>query len=107
MGLKGPLQGEFYLFFTFLSLHSCIVSLSLQITYEVLFASPKSIAIIKLPCSQAHNPAGWRLETGLDSTQFYAFPVSFGTLPYNHFARTRQKETASLLLGMSVCITIV
>jgi hypothetical protein len=57
---------------------------------------------IQFLCSQAHILARWCLETRLDSTQlYYAATASFGTLPYNHFARTTQK-TVSLLLRRRV-----
>jgi hypothetical protein len=51
---------------------------------------------IQFLCCQAHILAGWRLETRLDSTT-----ASFGTLPYNHFARITWK-TQPVLLGRRV-----
>jgi hypothetical protein len=73
------------------------VSLSFQITQEVLFTPTSSFLdiILKIPTPktrpQDHNPACWCLETRLDSIRLYAAPASFTTLVYNRFTRTTQK----------------
>jgi hypothetical protein len=107
----------------FLSLHQpypgngfIALSLALQITHRVLFSQPKSLSCpyscdcqfrrldsIQFLCSQAHIPAGWRLEARsscsrlLFSTTWLLFcSVLFcGTLPCNHFARTTQKTAST------------
>jgi hypothetical protein len=65
------------------SFHSLILFLSLFCSCQL-----RRLDSIQFLCSQAHIPAGWRLETRLTLLKW--------TL-YNHVARTAQK-TASLLL---------
>jgi hypothetical protein len=69
-----------------LATDSIIISLSLQISHELFFAQPNSFLAIILPtansiqflCSQAHIPAGWRLETRLFSAELFFIATLHG-----------------------------
>jgi hypothetical protein len=77
------------------------VSLSFHITHEVFFAQPSFLAIIlQMPVQKTRinsiSSAPKLISrqaavSKLDSGQFYAAIISFGTLLYNCFARTTQK----------------